>query len=527
MNNKVFIRKIIYLVGIVVLLFVIPLLSSPSTMAALGDKGNPGGWLARKRDEYKISQANLGEIDPAGETMKLASLGMRGVAAYLLWQQADEYKKREDWTGLKASLEQITKLQPNFVAVWRYQAWNLSYNVSVEFDDYKDRYYWVIRGIRFLEDGSRLNQHEPRLIADTGWFVGHKIGQSDEHLEFRKLFRADRDFHGNRPERQRDNWLVAQEYYARADAIVKADLNALRTLTPVLFYSEPAMFQMNLGAALEEEGTFGEVAREAWVRGMTKWRGFGNKSLPTYIGQFLSLNDLDTKRVRHTQLLEKLENLQPGLREKMLGEIRANWSDAEREAMEVSIEQRDESQMRLASMAMVKLNIPHRDVAERVEKPKRAKALKLAESLDELQAAIQMLEKDRETTNYDYWARRSKMESELRTVEAREHLYLAMQAFANGELEQSREQFELGFKAWRPILDVYTEMVKANAIANELADQMQEYNRLLKQMDSTEEFPPADFPLMDVVEGLQPDQQPQGMAIPEGAIPEGGLGAPQ
>ncbi len=97
---------------------------------------------------------NLGEVDPASETIKLATLGLRGVAVNLLWEKANYYKKVEDWTNLTATLEQLAKLQPNFITFWKFQAWNLTYNVSVEFDDYHDRYYYVRRGIQFLRKAS-------------------------------------------------------------------------------------------------------------------------------------------------------------------------------------------------------------------------------------------------------------------------------------------------------------------------------------------------------------------------------------
>ena len=136
-----FIGKIIYIVVIVILLVPLYLISHPTT------RNDEGGTLARMRREHRLSQANLGEIDPAGASMSLATLGMRGVAANLLWGQAIHYKKTENWDGFKATLNQITKLQPNFESVWIYQAWNLTYNVSVEFDDYRHRYHWVKKGI--------------------------------------------------------------------------------------------------------------------------------------------------------------------------------------------------------------------------------------------------------------------------------------------------------------------------------------------------------------------------------------------
>ncbi|NIL99325.1 MAG: hypothetical protein GTO62_20065, partial [Planctomycetales bacterium] len=71
---------------------------------------------------------------------------MRGVAANILWEKVHRYKKRKDWTNLAAAVNQITTLQPNFISVWIFQAWNLSYNVSVEFEDVRDRYQWVIKG---------------------------------------------------------------------------------------------------------------------------------------------------------------------------------------------------------------------------------------------------------------------------------------------------------------------------------------------------------------------------------------------
>ena len=108
------------------------------------------------------AQVNLGEVDPASETIKLATLGLRGVAVNLLWEKANYYKKAEDWTNLTATLEQLAKLQPNFITFWKFQAWNLTYNVSVEFDDYRDRYYYVRRGIEFLQ-GRRAVQ--PRQSA--------------------------------------------------------------------------------------------------------------------------------------------------------------------------------------------------------------------------------------------------------------------------------------------------------------------------------------------------------------------------
>src|SRR5262245_49607226 len=99
-----FYRKLGYLAAIVVLILPIMCVSVPATK-----KGN-GGKLSQMRKDYHLAQVNLGEIDPASETIKLATLGLRGVAVNLLWEKANYYKKVEDWTNLTATLEQLAKL---------------------------------------------------------------------------------------------------------------------------------------------------------------------------------------------------------------------------------------------------------------------------------------------------------------------------------------------------------------------------------------------------------------------------------
>jgi len=218
-----------------ILLVPLAIMSLPATVKIVNKKRQfqPGGVLAEMRKDAGLSQAQLGEIDPASETMKLATFGMRGLAVVLLWDKAQDYKKREDWDNLSATLEQIARLQPNFITVWEHQAHNMSYNVSVEFDDYKQRYHWVKKGIDYLIDGTEYNQNEPRLLWFVGWVVGQKIGRADERVQFRRMFKDDKEFHdmfamhgidmavggptcGPPPESKPDNWLVGREWYKKA-----------------------------------------------------------------------------------------------------------------------------------------------------------------------------------------------------------------------------------------------------------------------------------------------------------------------
>src|SRR4051812_10133714 len=155
-QRRSFYREVGYLVAIALLWIPVSLLSQPASVDAFGNR-SPGGKLARERDEYHLAQATLGKIDPASETMKLATLGMSRLAVQLLWNSVHHYQMVEDWFSLRAVLDQIIRLQPNFYSVWDFQSHNLSYNISVEFDDYRDRFYWVMEGINFLKDGYQYN----------------------------------------------------------------------------------------------------------------------------------------------------------------------------------------------------------------------------------------------------------------------------------------------------------------------------------------------------------------------------------
>ena len=173
-------RKVIYLALIAALLVPLSLISRPATTSVAGDAGSAGGKLAQLREEYKLGQAQLGQIDPTSSAVRYVSLGMHGLAVCILWNKVDEYQKQEDWISLSAVLKQLTVLQPYYVKVWTYQSWNVSYNVASKWDDYRDKYFWVMRGFKLLARGMEFNELEPQFPYDLGWTIGHKIGQADE-----------------------------------------------------------------------------------------------------------------------------------------------------------------------------------------------------------------------------------------------------------------------------------------------------------------------------------------------------------
>ena len=254
-------RKLIYLIGIVVLFLVILLLQ---------------GHIDKKRKEYRLTEQSIVEMDEAGFTINLVLVGFRGIAVNLLWSRYREMQKRHNWEEMLSVNEQIAALQPHFITVWVWHAWNLAYNVSVEWDAIADKYWWIKKGIRFLQRGLRKNRDNPDILWNTGWTFFQKIGKSDEHKLFRKLFRDDENLEDSdayiellqgMPAGQRDNFLESYKWFVRA---VNTGGKA-STLGRAPFMTYPAQAKSAYAESLMDDGTFGQAAREAWQDALDEW----------------------------------------------------------------------------------------------------------------------------------------------------------------------------------------------------------------------------------------------------------------
>jgi hypothetical protein len=522
-----FYHKLAYLAGMVVLAFPIVWLSLPATTT------KAGGKLAQLRKEYKLSQVDLGKVDPASETIKLATLGLRGVAVNLLWEKANYYKKTEDWTNLTATLEQLAKLQPNFIIFWKFQAWNLTYNVSVEFDDYHDRYYYVRRGIEFLQEGERYNADNPQLLWDLGWFIGQKIGRADEHVQYRRLFKADEDFHANAPDRtpdERDNWLVGKDWYLTAIDAVDNKGKSLGRKSPRDFYSSPAKSQMNYAEAIEEEGFF-EKARRAWMKAEDEWRQFGNQVIEHSTGVKLQLGSQPRLEKEVADLRARLEGMLPGVRAKLLEENRAALTTEERTILDTPAEKLSPEQAEMRYQLEPKIVVTDRDVADRIARDEPAnanQAQRLASDIERLDQQLQFTINYKRDANYDYWQTRAEFEQTPQAIAARTRMFEARKAFRDADLPNAKKLYQEGFAEWRKVLDKFPSILSdEETTGSDLLDFIKGYRRVLDQLD---EKLGADFPLWDVIEKfdregdfpeeLKEHRARQGRPLPEDKAPK-------
>ena len=494
--RRSFTRKVVYLVAIAVLLVPLFWLSQPATRDTKEAQGSPGGLLAQMREEHGLSQSQLGEIDPTSETIKLATLGLRGVAANILWSKANHYKMVKDWTNLSATLQQLAKLQPHFPSVWRFQGWNLSYNVSAEFDDYRERYRWVINGIKYLKRGIEYNEREPILQWDIGWFSAQKIGRADEHKQFRRMFKEDDDYQGSRPLAERDNWLVGREWFLEVENMVDTKGCSMKGKSPLIFRSNAPMCSMNYADALEKDGTYGEVAKRAWKNAARGWREYGDRDIPTSFGVSIRLNEQEMREKRGKELVAKLDALSPGLREKIIQQRRDSLTDKQRAALDTPPIKRTAKQHELAGEANEKLKVTHEDVAKRVEGAFHQKALQLAKQAMEAERTAGYIDRYRQIVNFKNWRLRAEVEQTEEAVTARKYIYQGEQAFAETDLQTAREQYNLGLAAWRKLLDKFPSLIQDQDNGEDLMLVIDQYRELLGQLDDKM---PEPFILQDII----------------------------
>ena len=499
-TNSSFFRKMVYLIALLMIAAPIVWLGRPSS------PGDQGGKLAQERTESRLGQADLGAIDPASETIRLATLGLRGIAVTMLWNAANNYKKTEDWTAFQSTLEQLSRLQPYFVKVWQYQAWNLSYNVSVELDNVRDRFYYVKQGIEYLMEGIGYNRDHPRLLDDLGWFTGNKVGRADEHEIYRKLYKLDDQLNPDDDPSKRDNWLASRHWYEQAVKAVDEKGQSLSTMNPTTFYDSPARSQISYAEAIEEEGIFGETAKRAWRDGARLWKEYGEREMKSTDDFTIRLIDEDMWRNTAAKLRGELDALSPGIEAKMKEEAQGKLTEDQRRVWESYPEAptADESKWHSEAVEIMDITVPK--IAARIAKDQpddAAKAQRLAAEIEAANRRAALISSNRDVANFAYWKIRCDLEQTPEALKARDLTHQANRLFeSEGDPDGARELYEQSFDEWAKALDQFPELPRDSTTGGDLMDFIEAYAEVLEQLDlSLENDEVADrFALWDLLE---------------------------
>ena len=534
MNNRSLIRKIIYIALIGVLIIPLSFIALPETRDTNGKIKNAGGIISRLRNKHDLSQARLTEVDPASETMKLASLGLRGIAVNVLWSQAIEQKKEGDYDGLNSTLQALTKIQPNFIRVWEYQAHNLAYNVSMEFDDYEYRYHWVKKGLKFLKGGIRYNKQDHRITDNLGFFTGNKFGKSDEKDSFRRIFRSDATFHEEMSDRidpegyelreyGHDSWKMAYQWYNYSRNMVDSG-DAKKKRNDMIFYMFRPSQIRNMGLSLQAEHPTGSVIQEVWRDAYEQWKDYGEQDLVNSLGVRVKLNGSVRIEDEIDRLRNKLDALAPegtrrDLTQELLPNSRLTPEQQEEYKMlaELSADQfSSDNQQRwrfLSTMLKTELDQLDQRIAAEAAKENLVAATEIAGDIMRKQSELSTISRNNSTVNYPYWDSRTRTESENATVVAQQALHDAQQQWKQSVYEDEFDYdyrtkkktitrkgaitlYKEAFEYWQPIMTANPRLSDGQ-LGDLLVEHIKEYQKML---DFTNREWPKDFPMQKFID---------------------------
>src|SRR6056297_2154716 len=148
--------------------------------------GARNAGLIEMRDQYDLNQAEPLENTPPLVAFTTVALGgFRGLLVDTLWMRLTRLQSEGKYFELVQLADWITKLEPLSAAIWSFQAWNLSYNISVLMSSDEDRWRWVYHGVELLRDeGLRYNRGSAKLYKELGWLFQHKIGSDSDQAHW-------------------------------------------------------------------------------------------------------------------------------------------------------------------------------------------------------------------------------------------------------------------------------------------------------------------------------------------------------
>jgi len=435
-------------------------------------------WLKAEAQKKDLGEATIGEVDTGSFVLKLFLLGgFRGMAANVLWTRAIDFQKVQEWDRLKVTVDMITKLQPHFLAIWTFQSWNLTYNVSVEWDAPEDKYEWIKRGIKFVQDGVSKNQKSPDLVWDTAWYYYHKLGFSDESIILRRLFRdddSDESFKRSPIEGNtiyHDNFQLGHDWFTKAVRLVdqgeqRQGVGSSESLTEFVdapqqrkgrpgdlpFRSMPAHAQTRYAIGLEKESikgleaTFGPRAMNEWRKSLNEWVEFGS-----YIWDSPVQIPVDGVRVTQKIRLEDTVSNGAGTYERLLNDYPNASAEGKKELLK-----------------------------------------------------NQQYWSDRwaDQMNYPYWKDRCMAEMEPDGTKARRLFYEGTKAYKSADFPVAVEKFREGLNVWKELLDRHQQYRNDDLNKKDTGLVMKRYARACQQ---SQVDLPKDAPFQDLLKAYEGD----------------------
>ena len=120
--------------------------------------------------------------------------GFRNIIIDVLWIRAMNMMEDGNYFEAAQLYSMIGEMQPHFADIWIYNAWNMAYNISVNFPqdapgNWTTRWTWVQKGIKLLRDKALpLNTRSVKICDYLGTIYWHKVGgfMDDAHVFYKE-----------------------------------------------------------------------------------------------------------------------------------------------------------------------------------------------------------------------------------------------------------------------------------------------------------------------------------------------------
>ena len=115
--------------------------------------------------------------------------GFRGILVDILWMRARQLQEEGKYFELVQLSDWIGLLEPYIPEIWVFNAWNLSFNISVEFPTPEERWNWIYQGIKLVRDKAlKYLPDSAKIYQEISWIHFNKISGSidDFHAYYKR-----------------------------------------------------------------------------------------------------------------------------------------------------------------------------------------------------------------------------------------------------------------------------------------------------------------------------------------------------
>ncbi|MBI2300565.1 MAG: hypothetical protein HYU66_16770 [Armatimonadetes bacterium] len=132
-----------------------------------------------------------GAVPPGVALATVALGGMNGLIVDFLWLRASEQQDQGRYFEMAETARWVSALEPHLGRMYDFQAWNMAYNISVQFSASPDRWRWIEQGLRLLvEDGLRTNPDDAEVCRSIAFILTGKIADNLDrsHYDYKRYW---------------------------------------------------------------------------------------------------------------------------------------------------------------------------------------------------------------------------------------------------------------------------------------------------------------------------------------------------